>query len=230
MAKLEVEGVTLDGGESLSTAIDLRTRILRAVIVPTPWTTADIAFQSATAEDGTFADVMDWDGNRWVTGGDDGQHVIVRPELGQALQWAKAESVDTATPATPIPQGNADLPAVITFDVSDFDFSGGSADLTFNLTVDGGTPQAVSITAATTDAAGFVAALEADLDDSVVVAAVDTDTFTITTVSVGADASLVIDSLVDEGTNTTLTGSEDESGTDQSETLTIYLLTELRPT
>lgn len=93
--KVQTEAVTIADNGTESTVIDLSSRLLRAIVFPAGWVTADAAFKVATTETGTYYPVNDWDGARWVTGGAASQISVVRLELAESLAWTKIESVDT---------------------------------------------------------------------------------------------------------------------------------------
>ena len=111
--RLDQESVIIADNGTLSGEINLRERILRAIVVPAGWVAADIAFESAVESGGTFLPVDDWDGVRWVTAATASRISIVRPELGHALQFVKIASVDVTVPATPVSQTGGPLTVIL---------------------------------------------------------------------------------------------------------------------
>lgn len=103
--KLEAEQVIIPNGTALSAIIDLRSRTLRGIIMPTSWTAADITFVGAAKDTDTFVNVVDWDGVQWACTAVASTCITPRQEVGEALPFIKIRSSSTSDNTAAVNQG-----------------------------------------------------------------------------------------------------------------------------
>lgn len=94
---------TIANGASLSGEIDLGSRQLAAIFMPSSWTAANLTFQASDQTGGTFQDVYDSAGNELTAIAAASRTITDIPELGP-LRFIKVRS---GTSGTPVNQGGA---------------------------------------------------------------------------------------------------------------------------
>lgn len=202
MALAATESVTVAAGETESSVIDLRSRVLRSVIFPEGWEAEDpatfqVGVKDPVTNEVTYVDV-------------DGLTVNQAPEQINA----PTTDVDRAVRLLGLTrlivtaqEAGEGAPATLVINFSSFDFTTDSLD--FVLIVDGGTPIPVHVDTDIIDGDGFTqnvllpAFIDADTDPGLSWV-VDGGEVTITTDSHGFETSIEIADLTDEGPNTDL--------------------------
>lgn len=93
--------VTIVDGASLSSAVNLRGRVITGIFIPASWTTASITFQACSSADGTFVDVYDTAGAE-LTLSAAASSTYVSIDIGSlyGINFLKVRSGTTATPVT----------------------------------------------------------------------------------------------------------------------------------
>lgn len=85
------------GATGLSEAISIDGRTLVAIYMPSSWVTANLTFQAAYLEDGTYQNVYDSAGNELVVTAAASRVIVDIPELAP-LKFLKIRSGTAATP------------------------------------------------------------------------------------------------------------------------------------
>jgi hypothetical protein len=85
-------------GTSLSGVVVLRDYLLAAIIIPASWTAANLTFQAAEKEDGTFSDVYDSAGVEKVVTAAAGHAIILNPADFAGFGFIKIRSGASAAP------------------------------------------------------------------------------------------------------------------------------------
>ncbi len=110
------------GGQNLSAAVNLRGYVLKGLMFPSDWTTADVSFQAARAESGEYLDVYgDNDQAVVVDVSGSSRYVVLSGYVGTANRgWAEALAgvdflkVRSGTPAAPVNQvGNKTVTLIL---------------------------------------------------------------------------------------------------------------------
>jgi len=89
---------TIAESASLSGEINLKGGRLFAIVMPAAWTTANLTFQAATLQGGTYNDVYDEDGTEVAVTAAASRLIILEPARWLGVRNLKVRSGTTGTP------------------------------------------------------------------------------------------------------------------------------------
>lgn len=106
MGKLESEGTTIANGASQSSVIDLRSRRLKAIVMPSSWTAADFTFL-ASADNVTYQAVYDDNATELTVKAAASRVLTLRDDISSCLEGVGYVKLRSGTSAVPVNQGAA---------------------------------------------------------------------------------------------------------------------------
>jgi hypothetical protein len=99
-APVEVTGIVIAAGQSLSAAVDCTGGKLIRIIMPDEWTPANLSFQIAAVQAGPFHDLVDREGKEVLLPVVAGTGMLVPSSVQFNLGWVKFRSGPRTAPIT----------------------------------------------------------------------------------------------------------------------------------
>jgi hypothetical protein len=99
--------VTIANGAALSGAVDTRGATIEAIEMPAAWTAADLTFQAADSETGTFSDVYDALGGEITVVVAASRTVTIQDPFDYNMRGLRYVKVRSGTSGTPVNQAGA---------------------------------------------------------------------------------------------------------------------------